>query len=417
MKKEKVFVLSWCCLCILSGLTGCERFSGRQDTVHDGVSSDIVSSVTAVEGTGQTERIPLNYYERNSTNLYLSSGDYNTVIVQRKLDGTLVKTLEPELRRADMISVRYVDDKWLYYTRWRKKDDSAELWRAPIQKRDDCDDVKLEQEELVLVSDDGIYDSIYVAGDVLYYSEASEREHVGAYRKYDLKRQRQVKFRNGAPKQSLYSANYWLGFCNETMFLARDDELANDDHSGGIYAQEQETDIFHRITKHFVNCCVFNEKYMYFTEYTGEEDRDCVKIYGEGIREPEVYVSHKQVRAAMEEQGFAKKEEEVTIEFLYLTEERLYILAEADMQSQVVLSCGLTGEPVLTREQKLYDRYKDKFINGEFGTEGDIYFVDGKCLVEDYSDEESTYECCDLTTGETKTVTEQDEEYWWQYWY
>lgn len=403
MKKlSLVYLLFFVSLVVLAGCGG--EYQEANPAADGAVSSGAVSGA-AVE----TERIPVTYANRNSTNLYTATGEeYSKTIVQRDLDGEQVKKLKPETRGADIISMRYVDDEWMYYTRWKEETSpSAELWRAPIQKKDGCDDVQFEQEEKVLVSERGIFDDIYVVDDFVYYNEVSAPAQGGICRRYDMKNDRQVTMPAGAPVQE-GAGSVWCGYCDGSMFLVRDGELTADG-KGGLYVQDIHTNQFQLLEKDADEDgfwgVVTNEKQAYYSA------GDAVKTYRNGMEEPEIFISGEQLCKAAEAAG--GETDSIKIEDLYLDDTTLYILAY-EGECEMIFSCDLKGRSQPQFEKKLYERFKETLSRGEFYDE--VCFVDGKCRVCSWVEEEEKVICFDLATGEEKEVTKKDAEYWWQFW-
>ncbi len=384
-----------------------------------GAVSGMAVSGEAVSGTAveAEEKTTVKYENRNSTNLYTTTGEeYSTTIVQRSLDGKLVKKLKPKTRGAEIISMRYVDDEWMYYTRWNAETDPfVELWRAPIQKKEGCDDVKFEQEEKVLVSENGIFDYIYVADGCVYYAESSKvgMAQSGVCRIYDLKEKKQVKVPEGTSVLE-NCGSIWLGYCEGKMLLRKSAELSEDE-KGGLYVLDTKSNELQMLEKDdawwdpVVTDPVMNEKQAYYAA------GDVIKTYRDGMEEPETYISEGQLKEAVRAAGL--EADSIEINCLYLDDTTLYILAyEGEDESwQMMFSCDLKGKSELRFEKKLYERFEEEFCGGVF--DNDIYFVDGRCLVYDWS---SAYDvdgiCFDLATGEEKGVTKKDAEYWWSYW-
>lgn len=389
-------------------LAGCGDEYREANTAADGAVSSGAVSGAAVE----TERIPVKYANRNSTNLYTSTGqEYSKTIMQRNLDGELVKKLKPETRGADIISMRYVDDEWMYYTRWKEgTTSSSELWRAPIQKKDGCDDVQFEQEEKVLVSEGGIFDDIYVADDFVYYNEVSAPAQEGTCRRYDMKNDRQVTMPAGAPVQE-GAGSVWCGYCDGSMFLVRDGELAADG-KGGLYVQDIHTNQFQLLEKDADEDgfwgFVTNEKQAYYL--AGNE----VKRYCSGMKQAETYITEEQLVKAEEAAGYPAFSLEICA--LYLDDTTLYILAKEKEREfpDMVFSCKLQGKCEVKFEDKLFAGVENGHFEGQLMIER---IVDGECLLHRWADDESDgLVCFDLATGEEKEVTKKDAEYWWQYW-
>lgn len=390
----------------LVALSGCGGEYQQANPAADGAVSSGAVSGAAVE----TEKIPVTYTNRNSTNLYTTTGEgYSKTIVQRNLDGELVKKLKPEARGADIISMRYVDDEWMYYTRWKEETaPSAELWRAPIEKIDGCDQVQFEQEEKVLVSEHGIFDDIYVVDDFVYYDEMNAPAQI--CRRYDMKNDRQVTMPAEAPVQE-EAGSVWRGYCDGSMFLVRDGELTADG-KGGLYVQDIHTNQFQLLEKDADEDgfwkLVTNETQAYYL--AGNE----VKRYCSGMEQAETYITEEQLVKAEEAAGYRALPLEICA--LYLDDSTLYILAKENVRAfgDMVFSCKLQEKCEIKFENKLFDSVEEGDFQGELMIER---IVDGKCLLHRWADDGSdTLICFDFATGEEKEVTKKDAEYWWQYW-
>lgn len=415
---------------ILTACGGEYNETGKRE--KDAVSSGAVSGAAVETEKEVVQPTAIKYNNSNSTNIYLEArGDYNKVIVQRKLDGTSEKILKPKRRGADMISVRYADDEWLYYTRWKEETPlRIELWRAPIEKKDGSDEVQFDKEEKVLVEEDRIFDNIYVAGDCVYYNEGSHlaQAQSGIYRKYDIRKQKEIEFGKEAPEQSQNRSSYWVGTCGDMAFFSEQGDFVaieggeEPDDMCGLYVQKASDNKFVKIDDKSINLAEFvNNTEQFF--YIGKEEVDSevgamVKYYDSSMEKAEVYISQEQLQKAMKEAELDVNEK-IGVERLCLDENKLYIFTCSEDEigaKTAIFSCELTANPVPELEEKFYVNY---FVNEDADDYGFLRFVDGKCLVGKNWDEEKgdyEYECFDLATGEAKQVTEKDAEYWWQYW-
>lgn len=400
-------------------LSGCgeERGISREVNISkEEVVSDSAVCEDAAKSEIQGEESSINYANRNSTNLYLTAyknENDTSGIEQRMLDGTLVKMLKPEKKGADMISVRYVDDSGLYYTRW-ERGGATGLWRAPIDKVDGCDRVQLEQEEKVLETEQGIFDEIYcVQNQYIYFNElVPGLVQDGKYRKYDRKENKWVEFDGSAPSQPQEGESVrWVGCCGNTMIINVTSEVRSD-VCNGLYEQKADTDVFEKIEindtnfdKETLEEMVFNEKQMYFS-VSSDEFGTKICRFCPGENEGTIWISEEAIKKAMTQAGF--EVEELSVADMCLSEKKLYMMLSNREYEDIVFSCGLTDEPVLQLEDKLYEGYG--------GNQKLCWFVGDRCLISPKYMEREYYECFDLDTGKKKKVTKKDAEYWWQYW-
>lgn len=316
-----------CCLtaCVLTGCGGFSSTGGQTETETgkpNTVSSGAVSGSAVKETEESGKRFTLNSANTNSTNLYEGSGkEYSNVIVQCCLDGTKIRNLEVESKGADIISVRYVDDEWLYYTRWRKKTPGdTELWRAPIQKKDGCDDILFDQEEFLFLSEGGIFDDIYVLGDYVYYNESGGGAKASTYCKYDMKKKEWVTFAEGSPEQSQANGAMWVGAVGENMILYCDEEL------DGIYVQPVSSNEFQKIQElggddnvsYIVRNYFCSQEAFFFECYTywdiTEDEKMAVKVWKPGMEKALTFLSDKDVKKTLEKSKSNATGKKITLE-------------------------------------------------------------------------------------------------------
>lgn len=343
---------------VLSGcgsldFTGRQTESGKPNAVSAGAVSDSAVSETAIKqekkDIKKTKKgFTFKSANSNSTNLYDATGkDYSNVIVQCRLDGTKIRNLEVERKGADIISVRYVDDEWLYYTRWEEKNPGdATLWRAPIQKKDGCDDILFENEEFLFLSENGIFDDIYVIGDYVYYNESGGGAKASTYCKYDMKKKEWVTFAKGSPEQSQANGARWVGAVGENMILYCDEELATEGNEG-IFVQPVSTNELQKIQElggddnvsYSVRDYALSQEAFFFVCYTDwdimEDEKMAVKVWKPGMEKALTFIQDKDVKKTLEKSKSNVTGKKITLEDLiysdwdiWLDESHLYIHLE-----------------------------------------------------------------------------------------
>lgn len=373
-------------------LTGCggldstsrQTESGKTDAVSAGAVSEtaVKQEKNDIKETGKGFTIKSTH--SNSTNSYDATGkDYSNIIVQCQLDGTKIRNLEVPRKGADIISVRYVDDEWLYYTRWEKKNPAdATLWRAPIQKKDGCDDILFENEEFLFLSESGIFDDIYVMGDYVYYNESGGGAKASTYCKYDIKKKDWVTFAKGSPEQSQANGARWVGAVGENMILYCDEELATQGNEG-IYVQPVSTNELQKIQElggdDNVSYSVVNyacsQEAFFFGCYTDwdilEDEKMAVKVWKPGMEKALTFLSDKDVKKTLEK----FKSKKITLEditysdwSIWLDESHLYLCLEdigdgengEDGEEEMWLACDGTDEINLKVLDKVPTPFSDE---------------------------------------------------------
>lgn len=346
------------------GLDSTDRQTGSAKP--DAVSAGAVSETAVKQEKNDTKEtgkgFTIKSCNANSTNLYESTGEeYSNVIVQCQLDGTKIRNLEVERKGADIISVRYVDDEWLYYTRWEKNSGDTRLWRAPIQKKDGCDDIIFENEEFLFLSESGIFDVIYVIGDYVYYNESGGGAKASTYCKYDMKKKAWVTFAEGSPEQNAANGARWVGAVGENMILFCDEELATKGNEG-IYVQPVLSNKFQKIQElggddnvaYMVSNYYCSQEAFFFVCDTHwdiqEDDKTAVKIWKPGMEKALTYVSDKDIKKELEKSTSHSKKKKIALEDItycewdiWLDESHLYIhlsdIGEEDGEEEVWFAC------------------------------------------------------------------------------
>lgn len=353
---------------ILTGCGGLDSVDRQTETGKSGAVSAGAVSETAVKqkknDTPKTEKgFTIKSSNANSTNLYEPPGEENSnVIVQCQLDGTKIRNLEVPRKGADIISVRYVDDEWLYYTRWEEKNPgNAALWRAPIQKKDGCDDILFKNEEFLFLSESGIFDDIYVIGDDVYYNESGGGAKASTYCKYNMKKKEWVTFAEGSPEQSQANGARWVGAVGENMILYCDEELATDGNEG-IYVQPVSSNEFQKIqdlwgddtVSYMVTDYACSREAFFFLCHTSwdiqEDDKMAVKVWRPGMEKALTFLDDKDVRKTLEKSKSFKPGKKITLEDItycdwdfWLDESHLYIhlddIGEEEDKGEAWLAC------------------------------------------------------------------------------
>lgn len=357
-KCQRILVLI--CSFIVFALSGCggSGTSGSQNK-EDGNNHPNPVTPIAVSGSATEQEqkdaketgkgFTIKSSHANSTNLYQGEDteeEYSNVIVQCRLDGTKIRNLEVERKGADIISVRYVDDEWIYYTRWKKKNPAdAELWRAPIQKKNDCDDILFENEEFLFLSDDGIFDDIYVLGNYIYYNESGGGAKASTYCKYDMNKKEWVAFDKGSPEQNAASGARWIGAVGDNMILFCDEELATEGNAG-IYVQPVSSSKFQKIQElggddnvyYSVSHYACSQEAFFFVCDTfwdiNEDKKMAVMVWRPGMERALTYMCDKDAKKTLEKSKSYAAKKMTLEEFKYcdwsvwLDESHLYILLE-----------------------------------------------------------------------------------------
>lgn len=174
-------------LALVLALIGCGR---REDTVDLAAVSNGAVSGEAAQTTDTEEDENQDWYA-NDDNVY-SYGEGGALdeddLIQMKPDGTIVRKWEIK----DFYRLCKVTDQWIYYIVYREDDMDedncrlSEVWRMPIEKKEDGDHPHPEKKELLL-SGYHISESIYVSDSCIIYLEGDdgEEELVTMYH-YDL---------------------------------------------------------------------------------------------------------------------------------------------------------------------------------------------------------------------------------------
>lgn len=372
-KRRYQYLLALICSCVLFILTGCGGFdsAGRQTESGDpgAVSAGVVSASAVKQESGNDtikkgKGFTVKSHDANSTNFYKSTGkEYSNVIVQCRLDGTKIRNLEVERKGADDVSARYVDDAWIYYTRWEKKNPGdVKLWRAPIRKKDGCNDILFDNEEFLFLSEGGIFDDIYVIGDYIYYNESGGGAKASTYCKYDMRKKEWVTFAEGSPEQSADSGARWIGAVGENMILFCDEELATEGNEG-IYVQPVSSDRFEKIQElggddkvayqvwHYV-CS--QEAFFFVCETygkTGEEKKTVIKVWKPGMGRAHTCLTDEDVVKALEKSASYAAGPDITLEDIrycewdvWLDQTHLYIQLSDIGEEDVWLACDGTDK-------------------------------------------------------------------------
>lgn len=345
-----VLLLSGC------GGSGTSGSQNKEDSNnHPNSVSPIAVSGSAVEQEQKDAKetrkgFTIKSSHANSTNLYQGEDteeEYSNVIVQCRLDGTKVRNLEVERKGADIISVRYVDDEWIYYTRWEKKNPGdARLWRAPIQKKDGCDNILFENEEFLFLSEGGIFDDIYVLGNYIYYNESGGGAKASTYCKYDMSKKEWATFEKGSPEPNAYSGARWVGAVGDNMILFCDEELATEGNAG-IYVQPVSSSKFQKIQElggddnvyYSVSHYACSQEAFFFVCDTFwdilEDKKMAVMVWRPGMEKALTFACDKDVKKVLEKSDSFKPGKKRTLEdfkycdwSVWLNESHLYILLE-----------------------------------------------------------------------------------------
>ncbi|MCM1246055.1 MAG: hypothetical protein NC293_10485 [Roseburia sp.] len=385
MKYKNIFLCSLAAI----ALTGCGGVStgsqtelGNSDAVSAGAVSGTALKQEKDDVKQTTKGFTMKSSNSNRTNLYKQTGEeYSNVIVQCRLDGTKIRNFEVERKGADIVSVRYVDDEWLYYTRWEKKTPAnVKLWRAPIQKKDGCDDILFESEEFLFLSENGIFDNIYVLGDYVYYNESGGGAKASTYCKYDMKKKEWMTFAEGSPQQSQGNGSRWLGAVGENMLLYCDEEMTTKENAG-IYVQPLSSNAFYKIQElggddeafYTVLDYVCSQEAFFFQCETDwdiqEDDKTAVKVWKPGMEKALTFLADKDIKKILDKSEFRVAGKKVTLEDIkycewkiWLDESYLYVhlseIDEEDSGEEVWLACDGIDKYSL----KILDQAPETFI-------------------------------------------------------
>ena len=423
MRRIAVLLLAAVCLTGCSGEYVREGISRQNETpsvevVSGGaVSGGVVSGQAVVAEKVSDKKIDIGrkYQFCNSTDLYVSSGEYENGIEHRRRDGAFVETLKPGKRGADEIWLALVEEDWLYYGRWYRDEEdtggeeSDELWRAPIQKGKEGDKVLLDQEEFIVKGKGEVYEGVFVIGDMLYYTDDE------GYYKYDMKKKKQSTFAGKLPKKKW---GEWLKPVGDTIVL-----YCEEGKEQKLYIHKNDSTGFQ----------VLDDKYDdFWSEYVSVSDVGYMYYIVENDHQYEARVYRKktgQTETLFTSEDFQRLLGEVpkselysgcrpsNVEGVYVDTERVYIELEVNSEkyeAEVMFSCEIGKEASTLKLESGVTDFLTMEEDGDWSMFDICDFMDGKQCVRGGLQDSKT-ESYELSTGKVRELTESDPEYWWHY--
>lgn len=140
MKKAQMKICSL--VLAVSLFTGCSAMNtagGTQVANRGTVSGSVAAEAGSRELSGESRS-----YRKNSDNWYDVSDEEDGMLLQYRLDGTLVKKI-----RMDIAQLGWVTDDFLYYFTVDKKLKDV-LWKIPIKKTEQGDQLQTDRKEKLL---------------------------------------------------------------------------------------------------------------------------------------------------------------------------------------------------------------------------------------------------------------------------
>lgn len=425
---------------LAAGLTGCgqQNTAGNPGTVSSGtVSAEVVTKT-------------VDWYANSSNSYEVSEGEYAgddpELLVQKKLDGTEVRTYGIK----GLYELGRVTDQWIYYVVEREDDldeencSLAELWRVPVEKGNEGDHLLLEKKELLL-SGYHMNSSLYVADDYIMYLVEEDDEEKRAVYRYDLQTKQSVPLMDGKKMEEaelVWGRQKTQGpmILQDQLFLAAEHNLYAIEPDSGRWKQiyqDESQDI----------SIIVREKdpqgqYFYFS------DNEQIYRYHAGAEKAELFLSRTVIREKLEELGLWGKKgryEEGCIcdimayrDYLYLDVSvswkqrmRLDETSNEELQGKMLdWECSRTillkispehpAELVhesavadyfeshsnhIDREKLGYEYIEDSAIGGLSPEKGEILLI---CNGSRYFFDTLSYAAYDLTTGKIRKVKRED---------
>lgn len=398
--------------------TGCSVTNTANDT--PGASGGAVSGSVASEEGKEELAVQKRSYLENSDNRYdISYGDdYNGVLIQYRLDGTLVKKSKTEIE-----DIEWVTDEWLYYRTENEKTDMETLWRIPIKKTEKGDQLLTDKKEKVLklysmqieyVTDSYIIMDIYQDGD-------AKNKKLSGICKYDLKTGKLTELiSKDEEADSVWGSEYPLMWEGNLLFEGYEK----------LYILNPEKE-------HVSSCYSFGEsEYLDDGAITGNEFyflvSDKLYRYNFHTKKTECVISDKKFLKAVQNLNLGNIKSFYTEE-MYLNQGRVYFCVEIEWTKKKgseqechynkdeLFSVSLDDPGKIRHEDKLMDYLdqKGKFRKYSYGTGWSYYssiciegFVDGKVLASyskrhDGEDYKYRYVLYDIQSGEIQDMAEK----------
>lgn len=345
--------------------------------------------------TNRLATVNESYPYCNDNSLYIWKDEEG--IKQYTFSGKLVK----KYSFPGECEIGYVNNNEIFIIRFdADKNELNELWRVPIERKSDREQLLMEQAEKILVSEGLEPDEISTKDEIIVYCDH------GIYKEYDRKKKtnRTINTENRKQRYSNLAEEPF------SKCLSGDTVLLNDIEEENIYAHKIGSGKVTKIGKAFVEedtvgilaQCISRKQYFFFSQSSIGDTPSDVWLYNSETNKKTTFLTKENIQKVLERAGI--QDAYMGIDSFFADGNQLFLYVYTDNDDLILLQCriGERADLVYNAEVNEYLMKNKQIVSG---------IVENTLLLEHYRDkDEVIYGVYHLATHKYTEITGEEKE-------